>query len=92
MIIQKTGNGTDNTVSAFELEQSNLLRYKLRVECLEVTRKLALQLSTASFSNKGNQALMERAEEALKASIQRQFGRHFEPTRQIPGGPDPYHH
>ncbi|XP_016649999.1 PREDICTED: CLAVATA3/ESR (CLE)-related protein 4-like [Prunus mume] len=46
-----------------------------------------------SYSNKGSsQTAMESAKELLKASIERQVGRHLESKRRSPGGPDPRHH
>ncbi|KAK8648378.1 hypothetical protein V6N13_129132 [Hibiscus sabdariffa] len=37
-------------------------------------------------------ALIEKAREAIKASIQRNGGIPFESKRLSPGGPDPHHH
>ncbi|KAL6296913.1 hypothetical protein ACE6H2_005055 [Prunus campanulata] len=46
-----------------------------------------------SYSNKGSsRTAMKSAKEVLKASIERQVGRHFESKRRSPGGPDPRHH
>ncbi|PON45685.1 CLAVATA3/ESR (CLE)-related protein [Parasponia andersonii] len=49
--------------------------------------------SPAIFSSKGGRvSLLEAAKHIVEASIQRNGGKPFQPTRLSPGGPDPRHH
>ncbi|KAK8610878.1 hypothetical protein V6N13_082034 [Hibiscus sabdariffa] len=45
------------------------------------------------FSNgKNKSALMQEGRKAIKTSMKRNIGNHFELKRLSPGGPDPHHH
>ncbi|KAK8648381.1 hypothetical protein V6N13_129135 [Hibiscus sabdariffa] len=64
---------------------------------LKVHDQLALAVTTCEEQTKvsiveSKRALIEKAREAIKASIQRNGGIPFESKRLSPGGPDPHHH
>ncbi|KAB2617204.1 CLAVATA3/ESR (CLE)-related protein 1-like [Pyrus ussuriensis x Pyrus communis] len=40
-----------------------------------------------TLSNKGSQTTIESAKKVMKASIERQVGRYFDPKQRSPGGP-----
>ncbi|KAK8610607.1 hypothetical protein V6N13_081763 [Hibiscus sabdariffa] len=44
------------------------------------------------INGRNKSTLMQEGREAIKSSMKRNIGNHFELKRLIPGGPDAYHH